>query len=215
MNIVTHVCIIPAGTRCPCIVNTHVDMAASEHIRGPSPCRPGVASPPQPRTHVTVHSVFAPGRRGALRGQERGWPRGETEQGQGCLGGPWSRELILVKPPPSWALVSSLSKQSHRTHFSGSFSWKQGERGQALPSTQTAGCSSAPSLFPLYSSPGSPWRPPLSASLGSRRVSREIERSSPGKRIPTSLGRLTLEKGYPRQPASGPGSGFSSDRSEK
>lgn len=142
-------------------------------------------------------------------------PGGETEQGQGCLGGPWSRELILVKPPPSWALVSSLSKQSHRTHFSGSFSWKQGERGQALPSTQTAGCSSAPSLFPLYSSPGSPWRPPLSASLGSRRVSREIERSSPGKRIPTSLGRLTLEKGYPRQPASGPGSGFSSDRSEK
>lgn len=153
VNIVTHICIIPAGTRCPCSVNTRVDMAASEHVRGPSPCRPGVGAPPRPGTHVTVHSVFAPGRRGAPCGQERGWPRGETEPGQGVSGRPWSRELILVKPPHSWASISSLSQQSHRTHLSGSFSWKQGERGQALPSRQTAECRFCPvSLSPLFKS---------------------------------------------------------------
>lgn len=83
------------------------------------------------------------------------------------------------------------------------------------PPCRQRSADSAPSLFPLYSSPGSPWRPPLSASIGSRRISREIERSPPGKMIPASLGTLTLGRGYPRQPASGPGSGSSSDRSEK
>ena len=80
-------------------------------------------------------------------------PGGTQSQGRGCLGGPWSRELILVKPPPSWALISSLPKQSHRTRLSRSFSWKQGERGQALPSMQTAECRFCPvSLSPLFKS---------------------------------------------------------------
>lgn len=211
----SHICIIPAGMRCPCTVNTHVDTAASEHVRGPSPCRPGVGSPPRPGTHVTVHSVFAPGRRGAPCGQERGWPRGETETWQGVFG----RPLEQRAHPGQASTLLGLSLLPSQTESQNTSFWKLlVETGRAWPGPALhtdSGVQLCPvSLSPLFKSWFSLETPSLCLSRLKKGFQRDRE-VAPGKRIPTSLGTLTLGRGYPRQPASGPGSGSSSDRSEK
>lgn len=106
-------------------------------------------------------------RRLLLGGEVR--PQGRQSQGQGSSGRPRSRELVLVKPPPSWASVSSFSKQSHRTQLSGSFSWKQGARGRPSPACRqrraALPCLSFPSTE-VSVLPGDPLSLPLSVQEG-------------------------------------------------
>lgn len=131
----------------------------------------------------------------------------------GARAHPLACTTALAKCPPSWASVSSLSKWANGAYPAGSFSQKLQRAWQARPLGKwwSPVLLSFPQLFkPLVS-----LHTTLSASLGSGRVFREIERRSTwGSNDPPET-HSGEEKGIPGQPPSESVSGPDGDRLEK